>query len=32
MFRRKARSDTGQPELDDLEDEPSSATGPWDSD
>jgi hypothetical protein len=32
MFRRKARSETGQPELDDLEDEPVPATGPWDSD
>ena len=32
MFRRKARSETGQPELDDLEGEQSSATGPWDSD
>ena len=32
MFRRKARSETGQPELDDLEDESVPATGPWDSD
>jgi hypothetical protein len=32
MFHRKARSETGQPELDDLEDEPVPATGPWDSD